>query len=363
MSNGKVRIYELSKELNLENKDLLGICEDLNIVVKSHSSSISEAESEQITRIANEKFPDRNNKPARQISTEKVEATVTAPKSDAPKAPARDAAAPAATTPKAPQRPTEPKARILQIEHKGDSQAKPSLMPQPPVAAQPPQRQAATPSPSPSRPVVRPTPVGEAPRRGENTTEGTVTPRAARPAAPVTPPTPKPQLSGPPARPNGAGESIAPPSLDSNSPPVARAAAPSKPIPKSQIIRVEPASRPAVGAPSAPSSGVVRRPVAKAENAAPPLNRPPARIVQIKPQGSGPSRPGAPSKDVSAADKDDNTPTTGVDLELKRPPLRKPVNKGKGWSKEEEEIETAKAKIKVSGLKQLSSRMTMMMTI
>jgi translation initiation factor IF-2 len=351
MSNGKVRIYELSKELNLENKDLLGICEDLNIVVKSHSSSISEAESEQITRIANEKFPDRNNKPTRQISTEKVEAPVGAPKNDPPKAPARDAAAPAAATiaPKAPQRPTEPKARILQIEHKGDSQAKPSLMPQPPVAAQPPQRQAATSSPSPSRPVVRPTPVGEAPRRAENTAEGIVTPRAARAAAPVAPPAPKPQLSGPPARPSGAGDSTAPASLDSNSPPIARAAAPSKPIPKSQIIRVESASRPAVGAPSAPSSGVVRRPVAKAENAAPPLNRPPARIVQIKPQGSGPTRPGAPSKDGAAGDKDDNTPTTGVDLELKRPPLRKPVNKGKGWSKEEEEIETAKAKIPAKG--------------
>ena len=63
MNNGKVRIYELSKELNLENKDLLGICEDLNIVVKSHSSSISEAEAEQITNVANEKFPNRHKSP------------------------------------------------------------------------------------------------------------------------------------------------------------------------------------------------------------------------------------------------------------------------------------------------------------
>ena len=63
MNNGKVRIYELSKELNLENKDLLGICEDLNIVVKSHSSSISEAEAEQITTAAKQKFPNRDSKP------------------------------------------------------------------------------------------------------------------------------------------------------------------------------------------------------------------------------------------------------------------------------------------------------------
>jgi translation initiation factor IF-2 len=351
MSNGKVRIYELSKELNLENKDLLGICEDLNIVVKSHSSSISEAESEQITRIANEKFPDRHNKPPRQISTEKVETLAAAPKSDPLKSPARDTAV--TNSQKAPQRPAEPKARILQIEHKGDSQTKPSLMPQPPLAAQPPLRQPAAQSPSASRPVVRPT-VGEgttAVRRADSNVEGG-TPRVARTASPVAPPAPKPQLSGPPARPNGTEnsqvESTSSDGSGGTSAPPARAAAPSKPIPKSQLVKSEPSSRPAVGAPDrAPGTGVVRRPVAKAENAPPPLNRPPARIVQIKPQGSGPTRPGAPGKD-GATDKDDNTPTP-IDLELKRPPLRKPINKGKGWSKEEEEIETAKAKVPAKG--------------
>lgn len=42
MNNGKVRIYELSKELNLENRDILAICEHLDIPVKSHSSTITE---------------------------------------------------------------------------------------------------------------------------------------------------------------------------------------------------------------------------------------------------------------------------------------------------------------------------------
>jgi translation initiation factor IF-2 len=354
MSNGKVRIYELSKELNLENKDLLGICEDLNIVVKSHSSSISEAESEQITRIANEKFPDRHNKPPRQILTDKVESPA-APKSDPLKSPARDTATQSISSQGAPQRPVEPKARILQIEHKSDSQAKPSLMPQPPVAAQPPQRQPAAQSPSASRPVVRPTIVGEnatTARRADSNTEGSGTPRVARAASPVAPPAPKPQLSGPPARPNASDNSQSEPTngdyLGENSAPATRSAAPSKPIPKSQLVKSEPGSRPAVGGTErSPGTGVPRRPVAKSENAAPPLNRPPARIVQIKPQGSGPTRPGAPGKDA-ATDKDDNTPTP-IDLELKRPPLRKPINKGKGWSKEEEEIETAKAKVPAKG--------------
>ncbi len=48
MNNGKVRIYELSKELNLENKELLAICDQLNIAVKSHSSTIAESDAERI---------------------------------------------------------------------------------------------------------------------------------------------------------------------------------------------------------------------------------------------------------------------------------------------------------------------------
>jgi translation initiation factor IF-2 len=353
MNNGKVRIYELSKELNLENKDLLGICEGLNIVVKSHSSSISESEAEQIVKAANEKFPDRQNKPLRQISADKGESP------SAPKSPAPAAANGSGSDRAAPQRPTEPKAQILQIKHKSDTQPKPSLMPQPPLPTQQPPLKPATPqSPTASRPVVRPTPVGEGAtpaRRSESNTEGIVPTRAARVATPMQPPAPKPQLSGPPARPNEVDDSrsSAPSEGDhdraeSNSPPVTRSAAPSKPIPKSQLVKTEPSNRPAIGAPTrSPGTGAVRKPVAKSENDAPPLNRPPARIVQIKPQGSSPTRPGAPGKDAAPGDKDD-TPTP-IDLELKRPPLRKPVNKGKGWSKEEEEIETAKAKVPAKG--------------
>ncbi len=44
----KVRIYDLSKELELENKDILEICGQLNIAVKSHSSTITESDAERI---------------------------------------------------------------------------------------------------------------------------------------------------------------------------------------------------------------------------------------------------------------------------------------------------------------------------
>ena len=52
MNTGKVRIYELSRELNLDNKDILAICERLNISVKSHSSTITEGEAAQIRSAA-----------------------------------------------------------------------------------------------------------------------------------------------------------------------------------------------------------------------------------------------------------------------------------------------------------------------
>lgn len=52
MNKGKVRIYELSKELDLENKDILTICEKLDIAVKSHSSTISEEEADRIKGVA-----------------------------------------------------------------------------------------------------------------------------------------------------------------------------------------------------------------------------------------------------------------------------------------------------------------------
>ena len=37
----KIRIYELSRALNLENKDILDAAQKLSISVKSHSSSIT----------------------------------------------------------------------------------------------------------------------------------------------------------------------------------------------------------------------------------------------------------------------------------------------------------------------------------
>jgi len=48
MAGGKIRIYDLSGELNLDNKEILDICESLNIAFKSLSSTITLADAERI---------------------------------------------------------------------------------------------------------------------------------------------------------------------------------------------------------------------------------------------------------------------------------------------------------------------------
>ncbi|MCP9923129.1 translation initiation factor IF-2 N-terminal domain-containing protein, partial [Synechococcus lacustris Cruz CV12-2] len=47
-SGGKVRIYELSRDLGLDNRDVLEAAEKLSIAAKSHSSSISDGEAAKI---------------------------------------------------------------------------------------------------------------------------------------------------------------------------------------------------------------------------------------------------------------------------------------------------------------------------
>ncbi|MEH2000382.1 MAG: translation initiation factor IF-2 N-terminal domain-containing protein [Nostoc sp.] len=61
MNNGKLRIYELAKELNLDSKKLLVICEKLKIAVKSHTSTISESDAERI-RLAVNKLTAKSSK-------------------------------------------------------------------------------------------------------------------------------------------------------------------------------------------------------------------------------------------------------------------------------------------------------------
>ena len=64
----KIRIYELYRDLNLENKDILDAAQKLSISVKSHSSSISAEEAKKIKNLINKKNSDKKilsiNKPS-----------------------------------------------------------------------------------------------------------------------------------------------------------------------------------------------------------------------------------------------------------------------------------------------------------
>jgi len=55
----KIRIYELSRDLNLDNKDILDAAQKLSISVRSHSSSISTEEAKKIKNLINKKNSDK----------------------------------------------------------------------------------------------------------------------------------------------------------------------------------------------------------------------------------------------------------------------------------------------------------------
>ena len=64
----KIRVYELSRDLNLENKDIIDAAQKLSISVKSHSSSISSEDAKKIKNLITKKNSDKKilaiNKPA-----------------------------------------------------------------------------------------------------------------------------------------------------------------------------------------------------------------------------------------------------------------------------------------------------------
>ncbi len=93
---GKVRVYELAKELGLTNKEVLDLCLSLGIGVKSHSSSMEEAQADRARRKADSRGLRRDLQPEEEVST----STSTAKTST--KAPAKKEPAAKGPTTKAP---------------------------------------------------------------------------------------------------------------------------------------------------------------------------------------------------------------------------------------------------------------------
>ncbi len=83
---GKVRVYELARELGLTNKETLDLCLSLGIGVKSHSSSMEEAQADRARRKADSQGLRRDAQPTEKVSTSTTKAPVAkATKTSVPK--------------------------------------------------------------------------------------------------------------------------------------------------------------------------------------------------------------------------------------------------------------------------------------
>ncbi len=187
----KVRVYELARELNLSNKETIDLCVDLGIGVKSHSSSIVEAQADRVRRKAKRegliKPPTETEKPAEDaaaadekpavVSTRKPPAkkvakkATPAPSSDGgeapPPAPADDSPAVVSSKPKrvvsssgrsadaAPSKPIPPPPPAIKQVDVVTPAPQPAAAPEPePVAAQAPAPAAAAPSQPETQPAA-----------------------------------------------------------------------------------------------------------------------------------------------------------------------------------------------------------------
>lgn len=124
MNTGKVRIYELSKELNLDNRDILAVCDKLNISVKSHSSTITEDEAARI-RSAAEKYahspsssrpsapaPAKQSNSQAAVKQQIVEIRRHQPLAEPPKRPAVEAKSPTSPSKPAPAQANRPPMKL-----------------------------------------------------------------------------------------------------------------------------------------------------------------------------------------------------------------------------------------------------------
>ena len=71
-SSGKIRIYELSRDLNLDNKDVLDAARKLSISAKSHSSSISELDATKIKSFLTTNKNKNSTSPAKQKPNKEI---------------------------------------------------------------------------------------------------------------------------------------------------------------------------------------------------------------------------------------------------------------------------------------------------
>ncbi|MBD2106650.1 translation initiation factor IF-2 [Nodosilinea sp. FACHB-13] len=237
--NGKVRIYELSKELDLDNKDILAIASRLDIAVKSHSSTIAESEAEQIRSAALQSrasgganrpnaAPDRSAsrprpaapvkngaRPERKQQILEIRRHRVTPRADTEAgAPTPSAASPSTPAPSA-SRPTRPDSLSQPPSRPGEAPRVDEVKPKPPVSLNRPGSNAPAPAETPVEeveavavePAVEAAPLPVKPRpelvgpvsrvRTESDDRQVIVPEGARPPRPVIR---RPESRGPESR-------------------------------------------------------------------------------------------------------------------------------------------------------------------
>ncbi|MBD2088507.1 translation initiation factor IF-2 [Microcoleus sp. FACHB-1515] len=313
-TNGKVRIYDLSRELNLDNRDILAVCNQLNISVKSHSSTITEAEAAQI-RSAAGKYSASNGSNGNSSSH----------KQNSP------AHHPSSQVKKPTVQPPVKKQQILEIRRQ--QPAEPPKRPDPDVRQQPVAPESAATS-TPNRPVTRP----NLPNRP--TRPGSEPPQVAAQAAPAEPIAPAEELEHEQATAQPAAELTSPP-----------------PRP---VIRT-------VDQPAASNRPMLKRPRSEASEAAAPARSPmregPVRPRPATPEAEAPRprpaielrrKPVRPAGET--AEGEPATATAGAvgtavatPGDEKRTPLTlRPPKRAKTWEEEEEEENQQKAAAKAA---------------
>lgn len=308
-SSGKVRIYELSKDLGLDNKDVLDAAEKLSIAAKSHSSSISDGEATKIRTLLKQGGQSAAAAPSKPAAGKAI---LSVRKAEAPSSrPTRPTEPPASTKPNGPRQPAAPQKPAPQ---------KPA--PQKPVAQQPLPQKPAAQKPAPQQPVQKPV------VRQPQAKPAAPAPAPARPAAASSRPQPPgPRPAAPSPRPvqgkgGGAGRPNAPAPVKRTAP------APQRPA-KPELVGRPQSNKPTASTPARPQGqrpGVSPRPVApSAQNQRPAMPQRPGA-----PQRPGtPQRPGAPQRPTSPrGGARPNTgrpgqPRSGGGLELVGKPIRR----------------------------------------
>ncbi len=331
-SSGKIRIYELSRDLGLENKDVLDAAHKLSIAAKSHSSSINEGEAQQIR---NHLLKAKTNVPAQKrkgsssagdkviLSVKKASSQNTPQENQltnkkagtkVPAAPKKPIAVvkPSAPTPVKSQTPKSPTNSPIRPINPSQKSASKNLSPTPPTE-KPTKNPSNSYSSPPSRPLA-PKPTGKNPSSNRPTLEKsnqiTNRPSAPKPSLAGQTPASKPKIVSRPPQSTHQNKPAPPKApLNQSQRPQTKPELVGKPQPKRPIT---PPSRPSIPRPDRKRLGGGPRPTGGVNQ----RNNSPQQ--QINPQ-----RPNAPIRTAGAGTRPGQPRSSGNPVELVGKPIRR----------------------------------------